>query len=155
MVGLSLGNIRHAHSHLMYMGWVTPALMALVAHAVDFLTRSIHRHDLRSEAESRGDLANAEAFLKQGRDAAGDRYPKVVAWADRRIEGLPALAETLPIPSQDDLPAPESLTPLSTPIADDLLQDLLSTPDPATTGTDGDAPSASDLFPPASSEDDG
>ncbi|MDA0975236.1 MAG: hypothetical protein ACO3YY_12695 [Phycisphaerales bacterium] len=106
-------------------------------------------------AESRGDLANAEAFLKQGRDAAGDRYPKVVAWADRRIEGLPALAETLPIPSQDDLPAPESLTPLSTPIADDLLQDLLSTPDPATTGTDGDAPSASDLFPPASSEDDG
>jgi hypothetical protein len=27
---LSLGNIRHAHSHLMYMGWATPALMGLI-----------------------------------------------------------------------------------------------------------------------------
>lgn len=31
--GLSLPNIRHAHSHLMYFGWGTPALMALlIAH---------------------------------------------------------------------------------------------------------------------------
>lgn len=29
--GLSLGNLRHAHSHLMYFGWVTPALMAMIA----------------------------------------------------------------------------------------------------------------------------
>ena len=29
--GLQMGNIRHAHSHLMYFGWVTPALMALIA----------------------------------------------------------------------------------------------------------------------------
>ncbi|MFN3929391.1 MAG: hypothetical protein ACK4OK_07135, partial [Thermoflexus sp.] len=29
--GLSLGNIRHAHSHLMYFGWVTPALMVMIA----------------------------------------------------------------------------------------------------------------------------
>ncbi len=27
---LSLGNVRHAHSHLMYMGWATPALMGLI-----------------------------------------------------------------------------------------------------------------------------
>ncbi len=29
--GLQFGDVRHAHSHLMYFGWVTPALMALVA----------------------------------------------------------------------------------------------------------------------------
>ena len=29
--GLQFGNVRHAHSHLMYFGWVTPALMALIA----------------------------------------------------------------------------------------------------------------------------
>ncbi|HSM55908.1 MAG TPA: hypothetical protein VK879_07110 [Candidatus Sulfomarinibacteraceae bacterium] len=29
--GLHLFNVRHAHSHLMYFGWVTPALMALIA----------------------------------------------------------------------------------------------------------------------------
>jgi hypothetical protein len=28
--GLSLVNVRHAHSHLMYFGWVTPALMGLI-----------------------------------------------------------------------------------------------------------------------------
>ena len=26
----SLGNVRHAHSHLMYMGWATPVLMGLI-----------------------------------------------------------------------------------------------------------------------------
>lgn len=31
VVGLDLGNIRHAHSHLMYLGWATPALFALIA----------------------------------------------------------------------------------------------------------------------------
>jgi len=30
--GLSLTNVRHAHSHLMYFGWATPVLMALVWH---------------------------------------------------------------------------------------------------------------------------
>jgi len=29
--GLYLVNVRHAHSHLMYFGWATPALMALIA----------------------------------------------------------------------------------------------------------------------------
>lgn len=29
--GLELGNVRHAHSHLMYFGWVTPVLMALIS----------------------------------------------------------------------------------------------------------------------------
>jgi len=29
--GLQYTNVRHAHSHLMYFGWVTPALMALIA----------------------------------------------------------------------------------------------------------------------------
>jgi len=28
--GLQLVNVRHAHSHLMYFGWATPALMALI-----------------------------------------------------------------------------------------------------------------------------
>lgn len=28
--GLQMANIRHAHSHLMYFGWATPALMALI-----------------------------------------------------------------------------------------------------------------------------
>ena len=28
--GLGLVNVRHAHSHLMYFGWVTPALMVLI-----------------------------------------------------------------------------------------------------------------------------
>lgn len=28
--GLQFGNVRHAHSHLMYFSWVTPALMALI-----------------------------------------------------------------------------------------------------------------------------
>ncbi len=30
MGGLSYPNVRHAHSHLMFFGWVTPALMALI-----------------------------------------------------------------------------------------------------------------------------
>ena len=30
LAGLELGNIRHAHSHLMYFGWVTPALMLFI-----------------------------------------------------------------------------------------------------------------------------
>lgn len=29
--GLQFSNLRHAHSHLMYFGWVTPALMTLIA----------------------------------------------------------------------------------------------------------------------------
>jgi len=29
--GLQFANVRHAHSHVMYFGWVTPALMALIA----------------------------------------------------------------------------------------------------------------------------
>ncbi len=33
--GLHLDNIRHAHSHLMYFGWVTPALMAFMAAYVE------------------------------------------------------------------------------------------------------------------------
>lgn len=32
--GLTLGNVRHAHSHLMYFGWATPALMALIAYTL-------------------------------------------------------------------------------------------------------------------------
>jgi hypothetical protein len=29
--GLQFANVRHAHSHLMYFGWVTPALISLIA----------------------------------------------------------------------------------------------------------------------------
>lgn len=36
--GLGLVNIRHAHSHLMYFGWVTPALMALLSLHLPALT---------------------------------------------------------------------------------------------------------------------
>ena len=32
--GLNLVNVRHAHSHLMYFGWVTPALVALIGLSV-------------------------------------------------------------------------------------------------------------------------
>jgi len=36
--GLQYTNVRHAHSHLMYFGWVTPALMALMAAWLPALT---------------------------------------------------------------------------------------------------------------------
>lgn len=36
--GLQFVNVRHAHSHLMYFGWVTPALMALIATWLPTLT---------------------------------------------------------------------------------------------------------------------
>jgi hypothetical protein len=38
MGGLSYANVRHAHSHLMYFGWVTPAIMALMASRLPQLT---------------------------------------------------------------------------------------------------------------------
>jgi len=38
-MGLSLINVRHAHSHLMYFGWATPALMGLIAAWLPRLTR--------------------------------------------------------------------------------------------------------------------
>ena len=34
----NFGNVRHAHSHLMYFAWVTPALMALIAARLPALT---------------------------------------------------------------------------------------------------------------------
>lgn len=37
--GLQLQNVRHAHSHLMYMGWVTPVLMALITARLPAETR--------------------------------------------------------------------------------------------------------------------
>lgn len=37
-LGLGLGDIRHAHSHLMYLGWVTPAVMGLLASRLPALT---------------------------------------------------------------------------------------------------------------------
>lgn len=36
--GLQYTNVRHAHSHLMYFGWVTPALMGLIAAWLPALT---------------------------------------------------------------------------------------------------------------------
>lgn len=36
--GLDLVNIRHAHSHLMYFGWATPALFALIARQLGRIT---------------------------------------------------------------------------------------------------------------------
>lgn len=107
-------------------------------------------------AESRGDLEATEVALRKGRDVAGDRYPKVVVWADRRIEDLPNLANPLPIPKQADLPARETLAPLQPSIADDLMRELMAPPPvaevpaaeaPATEGTTAEPPVA-----PASSE---
>ena len=37
-LGFNLGNVRHAHSHLMYLGWVTPALFALIARQLPAFT---------------------------------------------------------------------------------------------------------------------
>ncbi len=39
MAGLSYANVRHAHSHLMFFSWVTPAIMALMAATLPRLTR--------------------------------------------------------------------------------------------------------------------
>jgi len=36
--GLGLVNIRHAHTHLMYFGWVTPALMVLITSRLPAIT---------------------------------------------------------------------------------------------------------------------
>ena len=38
--GLNLTHVRHAHSHLMYFGWVTPALFALIAQRLFSLGRA-------------------------------------------------------------------------------------------------------------------
>lgn len=81
-------------------------------------------------AECRGELDAAKAFLEKGREIAGDRFPAVVAWSNRRIEELPGLATAAAIPSQASLPARETLTPLSPAIADDLLRDLMNPPVP-------------------------
>ena len=45
--GLDLGNVRHAHSHLMYFSWVTPALMALIGSWLPRLTGCAFRRGLR------------------------------------------------------------------------------------------------------------
>lgn len=101
-------------------------------------------------AESRGDLEATEAALRKGREVASDRFPKVVVWADRRIEDLPNLANPLPIPRQADLPARETLAPLAPSVADDLMRELMAPPPAApaveietpSTGTDAPAGSA-------------
>lgn len=112
-------------------------------------------------AESRGDLEATEAALRKGRDVAGDRYPKVVVWADRRIEDLPNLANPLPIPKQADLPAREALAPLQPSIADDLMRELMAPPPaaeppvveaPAVEAPAADAPTADAPAAPAAGE---
>lgn len=75
-------------------------------------------------AESRGDLEATTAHLARAREAAGDRYPIVVGWTERRREDLSALAAALPIPAGADLPQRPTLAPLGPMIADDLLRDL-------------------------------
>lgn len=37
--GLQFSNVRHAHSHLMYFGWVMPGLMALIAMRMPLVTQ--------------------------------------------------------------------------------------------------------------------
>ena len=107
-------------------------------------------------AESRGDLEATEAALRKGRDVAGARYPKVVVWADRRIEDLPNLANPLPIPKQSDLPARETLAPLPPSIADDLMRELMAPPPvaeaPAADAPTPEAPAADPSAAPATGE---
>ena len=38
--GLNFANVRHAHSHLMYFAWVTPALFHLISRRIEALTNS-------------------------------------------------------------------------------------------------------------------
>ncbi len=38
---LELGDVRHAHSHLMFFGWAAPALMLLIAHRVQALAGDV------------------------------------------------------------------------------------------------------------------
>jgi hypothetical protein len=102
-------------------------------------------------AESRGDLEATEAALRKGRDVAGARYPKVVVWADRRIEDLPNLANPLPIPKQSDLPARETLAPLPPSIADDLMRELMAPP-PVADAPTPEAPAADPSAAPATGE---
>ena len=40
---LNLTNVRHAHSHLMYFGWVTPAMMALIWHQLPDRVTALRR----------------------------------------------------------------------------------------------------------------
>ena len=79
-------------------------------------------------AESRGDFEATETSLRRGAELAGDRFPKVSAWVDRRIADLPNLAGAITIPKQADLPARETLQPLAPSIADQLLEDLMAPP---------------------------
>lgn len=45
--GLHLQNVRHAHSHLMYFGWATPAFMALIWARLPALSGRAPKHDAR------------------------------------------------------------------------------------------------------------
>jgi hypothetical protein len=47
---MQLANVRHAHSHLMYYGWVTPALMTLIA---AHLLRTLPEASLRKKWQRR------------------------------------------------------------------------------------------------------
>lgn len=63
--GLVPGNLRHAHSHLMFFSWVTPALMALWVHRLEGrLQDRRDRPRKRAGAMGRGGrLAAAEALV--------------------------------------------------------------------------------------------
>lgn len=81
--GLRLTHVRHAHSHLMYFGWVTPLLMALI---VTHLSMETKRVPSRGFAWIIGltfvlALASYPAFLAYGYDVAaiGDAELPVAA----------------------------------------------------------------------------
>ena len=88
--GLTLGNVRHAHSHLMYFGWATPALMALTAAWLPAVTGRPLRAGLRRVAGITVALALLAypPFLAYGyglADIAGRRLPLAMMAASLNI----------------------------------------------------------------------
>lgn len=86
--GISFVNVRHAHSHWMYFGWVTPALMALIAARLPGLTG---RRMGRAPRIAIG-MALALSMLTAAAFFAWGYQP--VAFAGRRLP-LAAIASTL------------------------------------------------------------
>lgn len=90
--GLQFANVRHAHSHLMYFGWVTPALMALIAAQLPAVTaRPLSgRFRLPVVISLVGGLLAYLPFLLYGYSSAailGARIPLSVIMAGLNIAG--------------------------------------------------------------------
>ncbi len=88
--GLQFGNVRHAHSHLMYFGWVTPALMALIVTRLPGVTLHSLSRNFRRVIITTLILAFFAyfPFLFSGYDVAvinGHRFPPGVIGASLNV----------------------------------------------------------------------